>query len=219
MDDKQMMIDGKECRYWFRPNPDDYRKCSLRGKNDNCDEITDCFIKELLGKLALKEQECERLKKKLKPKLKNAHCAYFDGQTGWCKAKEFIRCNPIGCKLYTIDELSTIVDLQQQLDQIKEENEKLKKQVCSLRPELKFIIDKTCCKYNIEAKYYHEKIVEIINNLDKYERNLADIKEIAEPFCNACQEFELEKMGRNCMYCNYGKILQKIKEVLNGTNP
>ena len=65
MNDKQIMIDGKECRYWFRPNPDDYRKCSLRGKNDNCDEITDCFIKELLGKLALKEQENEELKKEL----------------------------------------------------------------------------------------------------------------------------------------------------------
>ena len=60
MTDKQI-IDGKECRYWFRPNPGDYRKCSLRGKNDNCDEITDCFIKELLGKLALKEQECKVL--------------------------------------------------------------------------------------------------------------------------------------------------------------
>ena len=65
MTDKQIIIDGKECRYWFRPNPDDYRKCSLRGKNDNCDEITDCFIKELLGKLALKEQECEELKNQL----------------------------------------------------------------------------------------------------------------------------------------------------------
>lgn len=62
MTNKQI-IDGKECRYWFRLNPDDYRKCSLRGKNDNCDEITDCFIKELLGKLALKEQECEQLKR------------------------------------------------------------------------------------------------------------------------------------------------------------
>ena len=63
MTDKQIMINGKECRYWFRPNPSDYRKCSLRGKNDNCDEINDCFIKELLGKLARKEQECEELKK------------------------------------------------------------------------------------------------------------------------------------------------------------
>ena len=62
MTDKQEKIDGKECRYWFRPNPGDYRRCALRGKDDNCDEIEDCFIKELLGKLAQKEQECERLK-------------------------------------------------------------------------------------------------------------------------------------------------------------
>lgn len=62
MKDKKIIINGKECRYWFRPNPDDYRKCSLRGKDDNCDEINDCFIKELLGKLALKEQECDELK-------------------------------------------------------------------------------------------------------------------------------------------------------------
>ena len=62
MTDKQIIIDGKECRYWFRPNPGDYRKCSLRGENDNCDEINDCFIKELLGKLARKEQECGELK-------------------------------------------------------------------------------------------------------------------------------------------------------------
>lgn len=65
MTDKQI-IDGKECRYWFRYNTDDYRKCSLRGKDDNCDEIKDCFVKELLGKLAQKEQECEELNTMLK---------------------------------------------------------------------------------------------------------------------------------------------------------
>ena len=58
-------IDGKECRYWFRPTPGDYRKCALRGKNDNCDEIEDCFIKELLGKLAQKEQDYEKVKQAL----------------------------------------------------------------------------------------------------------------------------------------------------------
>lgn len=47
---------------------------------------------------------------------------------------------------------------------------------------------------------------------DKYRKDLEEIKKIAEPFCNACQEFEPEKRGRNCMYCNYGKILQKISE-------
>lgn len=64
MTDKHI-INGKECRYWFRLNPSDYRKCSLRGENDNCDEIKDCFVKELLGKLALKEQECEKYKQTL----------------------------------------------------------------------------------------------------------------------------------------------------------
>ena len=59
-------IDGKECRYWFRPNPGDYRRCALRGKDDNCDEINDCFIKELLGKLAQKDEECKRLKEEIK---------------------------------------------------------------------------------------------------------------------------------------------------------
>ena len=65
MTDKQEKIDGKECRYWFRPTPGDYRKCALRGKNDNCDEIEDCFIKELLGKLAQKEQDYEKVKQTL----------------------------------------------------------------------------------------------------------------------------------------------------------
>ena len=80
-----------------------------------------------IKQLQAKEQECEELKNKLKPKLKNAHCTYFEGQTGLCKAKEFTRCNPVGCKLYTIDELSTIVDLQEQLNQLKKDNEQLKK--------------------------------------------------------------------------------------------
>lgn len=66
MTDKQKIIDGKECKYWFRLNPTDYRKCSLRGEHDNCDEIKDCFVKELLGKLALKKEECEKLYIQLK---------------------------------------------------------------------------------------------------------------------------------------------------------
>ena len=90
---------------------------------DKCTEYNNCYYKQLKRK----EQECERLKEKLNPKLKNAHCTYFEGQTGLCKAKEFTKCNPVNCKLYTIDELSTIVELQQQLDQLKAENEGLKK--------------------------------------------------------------------------------------------
>ena len=65
------------------------------------------------------------------------------------------------------EKTNAIIALGEQLKAKEQECEELKKQVCGLRPELKYIIDKTCSKYNIEAKYYHEKIVEIINNLDK----------------------------------------------------
>ena len=129
-------------------------------------------------------------------------------------------------------------ELTEQLDQLKAENDELKKQVCGLRPELKYIIDKTCCKYNINAKYYHEKIVEIINNLDqlkaeneelrnnlseslmfkfasqdneiqKLKQTLTEIKEIASPY---------NDMSGNCVIVNcfedMYKILQKISEVI-----
>lgn len=109
--------------------------------------------------------------------------------------------------------------------ELKAENEKLKKkQVCGLRPELKYIIDKICCKYNIEAKNYHEKIVEIINNLDKYEQVLTEIKEIAEeqiPYLDidkakTITEVEYDYAGKiyNLEQRMY-KILQKISEVKN----
>lgn len=47
----------------------------------------------------------------------------------------------------------------------------------------------------------------------KLKQTITDIKEIAEPFCNACQEHEPEKRDRDCMYCNYGKILQKNQRI------
>ena len=101
---------------------------------------------------------------------------------------------------------------KQQLDQLKAENEKLKKQVCGLRPELKYIIDKTCCKYNINAKYYHEKIIEIINNLDKYTQTLAEIKEIMKKHCRKCKKHKFYHF-QLCCTCKYTDILQKISEV------
>ena len=118
MTDKQIMIDGKECRYWFRLNPDDYRKCSLRGKDDNCDEIKDCFIKELLGKLALKEQEFEELKTKKeiidKLRAKEQECNNL---------KEELRCNRRSIKDLSIEssEICKILEkYKQALDEIEE---------------------------------------------------------------------------------------------------
>lgn len=62
-------------------------------------------------------------------------------------------------------------------------------------------------KANLKLCKYQEQ------QINKLATCIEQIKKIAEPFCNACQEFEPEKKGSNCMYCNYGKILQKISEV------
>ena len=189
MTDKQIIINNVDVsRCDFLAKEDDY--CSYSGEyraykgqcgcsdEEMCKDHPNCFYKKALNQLKCKEQECEELKEKYK---------WYDHY------KEQALYNKNLCN-----------EKSKQLDQLKAENEELKKQVCGLRPELKFIINKTCCKYNIEAKYYHEKIVEIINNLDKYERNLADIKEIAE---KAYDEF-----GNDVYGINPKQILQKISE-------
>lgn len=147
---------------------------------------------ELVDKYKAKEQECEELKSDL---------------TDLSKI--------IDCKN------GTILTFKEQLDQLKTENEKLKKQVCGLRPELKYIIDKTCSKYNIEAKYYHEKIVEIINNLNKLSKILIEIKEIARvnsintcwTAINLCEDCnEIKECGLQSPFEKLKAILQKISE-------
>ena len=91
--------------------------------------------------------------------------------------------------------------LQQQIDQLKEE---LKEQTCGLRPELKRLINKICRKYDIEAKTYHEKIVEIIHSLDDYNQALIDIEEILKQGIKIHDDIIVSK-----------QILQKAREVEN----
>lgn len=133
--------------------------------------------------------------------------------------------NRIYCIQNIGDPKSLIKAIREQNEYIQakeQECEKLKKQVCGLRPELKFIIDKTCCKYNIEAKNYHEKIVEIINNLEKLKTALIEIKEIAEIEIE-CKTYEIENDCFNETRCKAlnehidftKQILQKISEVEN----
>ena len=66
-----------------------------------------------------------------------------------------------------------------------------------------------------EKNKWVEKYNDLGQDFDQLKQTLTEIKEIAEPFCNACQEFEPEKSKNciNCTYCNYNKILQKISEV------
>ena len=144
-------------------------------------------------------------------------CEAIDNDSGWCSFWEENCAKNPDCihKKYLRKE---------------QECEELKKRVCGLRPELKYIIDKTCCQYNINAKYYHEKIVEIINNLDKYKETLIEIKKIAEFYANSTvgdkQEdgtfkVDLEQCTKlGTVYYTYdprpaNQILQKISEVIN----
>ena len=93
--------------------------------------------------------------------------------------------------------------LYKQLKAKEQECEELKKQVEIFTRQLE--------KANKEVIKEKEKNAKQRQKNEKYEQTLTEIKEIAEPFCDACQEFEPEK-NKICMYCNYGKILQKISE-------
>ncbi len=165
-----------------------------------------------------KEEECEKLKEKLKPKLKNAYCAYFEGQTGLCRAKEFKKCNPVNCKLYTVDELSTILDLQEQLQaeqqKVKELEEKLQNEslkTCPICGEV-FLTPKGC-ELEEKVKKSDETIdnllkiqYELAANCQKYTQALEEIKDIAEKLLKCVNDDFEDSIGH--------EILQKC-EVLN----
>lgn len=93
-----------------------------------------------------------------------------------------------------------------QLKRKEQECEELKEKVEELRQGLV-----NCDKERNLQEANSEFRQRVIN---RYKQTLAEIKEIAEPYCNACSEFGYGK-GKYCKYCNYSKILQKISEVEN----
>ena len=152
------------------------------------------FLEKILKYIETKEKECKKLKTEneilkmeLKPKLKNAHCSYFEGQTGLCKAKEFIRCNPVNCKLYTIDELSTILELQDKLKTKEQECEKLKEKLCKAAEENKFqfVLREENANYE-QTLDEIDKIAHKKRDFDLTGRStglLIEICKVAEDFC------------------------------------
>ena len=128
-------------------------------------------------------------------KRKERECAY------WKKANDDKNklLSKLGCPTTATARREVLV-LQQQIDQL---NEELKEQTGGLRPELKRLINKICRKYDIEAKTYHEKIVEIIHSLDDYNQALIDIEEILKQGIKIHDDIIVNK-----------QILQKISEVV-----
>lgn len=205
MTDKQIIIDGIDvsgCKYY--DDLDCYAERDSCGYPLDCKDNPKCYYKQLTRK----KQECEELN----------DLANHNGRV----------CNE---RLDKLDELEhDINELNEQLDQLKAENEELQYQLRCVTGREK--------EYRKNSDFWekrHDKLKEqffqlrVENDLYKnahkteqdrrrsYENALAEIKEIAEPFCETCQKFEPEKKDRNniyCRFCNYGKILQKISEVL-----
>ena len=142
---------------------------------ESCQNIKNCHYKQL--KRA--EQECERLKRQY-----NCYaCDTCNGKEDYINLKR--HCENAIKSLHSKQASYETMQVEwneakNEVKKLKKENEELKKQACGLRPEIKYIINEICCKYNINAKYYHEKIVEIINNLDQLKQVLQEIKKIAQ---------------------------------------
>lgn len=157
-----------------------------------------CYFKQL----SRAKEENEKLKyqneilnKKLEPKLKNAHCVYFEGQTGLCRAKEFVKCNPVNCELYTIDELSTILDLQNKLQAKEQECEELKKEKAEIKkylgisdePILQRLEDPQEFKDELKISEYNYK--HALDEIEEYcEKILSDLLHYSQGTVNTAEK-------------------------------
>lgn len=110
-------------------------------------------------------------------------------------------------KNYSYYRAICIVNIQDKLDlvnELEQECERSRKRISDLEERI--------INHSNEVEEYCSRMADKNRKCEKYEQALEEIKEIAEQFCNACQEFEPEKKSSNCMYCNYGKILDIINK-------
>lgn len=158
------------------PNADDDELFTAVFNSEYIDKL-----KEVVEQLKSKEQECEKLRFPMKDInyaiLTKEEFENFDQ----LKAEVELLRQYKGSKQASYETMQREWnEAKNEVKKLKTEKEELKKQACGLRPEIKYIINEICCKYNINAKYYHEKIVEIINNLDQLKQVLQEIKKIAQ---------------------------------------
>ena len=130
--------------------------------------------------------------------IKNAHCKFFEGQTGLCNAKEFTKCNPVNCKLYTIDELSTILELQDKLKHKEQECKELKREMAfgnngKLSDKIRAIVFKN-------LNYENSKYKQALDEIEEF------IKSQLDDFGN--DVYSMDKSAIN----NIQDIINKVKE-------
>ena len=204
-------------------NPNCYYK-QLQREKQSSQESRDTSIKEfnraeeLNTLLKHKQQECDRLKHDndyqvgaLEKTIDNLTAENEDLERLYKELQDdMLACNK--CR--------ATIKLQQQLDQLKEDNEELKKQLqaqCAFtRHEQKLIYcvayDETC-KTGNDCK--QQKC--IFKDNIKLKQTLAEIKEIAKNMNNECfyDDFECKDcdMKNGCTYFNKKQILQKISAI------
>ena len=220
---EQIIIDGVDvsgCDELVKQD-DNILICEITGYL--CDDRQNCYYKQLKRS----EAQCEAmfvthtdLEKKYKAK--EQECERLEYEVGSLENdRDILHDESDQLKAQLLDQEAETLKAGGIIETLTKENEQLKKQACGLRPELKYIIDKTCCKYHINAKYYHEKIVEIINNLDKYTQTLIEIKEIARvnsintcwTAINLCADCdEIKECGLQSPFEKLKAIIQKISE-------
>ena len=118
------------------------------------------------------------------------------------QAKEFTKCNPVNCKLYTIDELSTILGLQNRNAKLEQECEELKKQLQN--PEVAVALtDVRTGEREVWRK--------LGSKAQKYKKALEEIESLCKnEACAPCKELE---ENDHCDEC-HGKI---ILDIINKT--
>lgn len=136
--------------------------------------------------------------------IKNADCKFFEGQTGLCKAKEFTICNPINCKLYTIDELSTILELQKKLQAKEQLSVKQSHELIRLRKERQ------------ENKQKNVNLLQKNEELEKQLENEKQALDEIENYVRDNSDFDKnDKLTSNTGAYDILEIINKAKAVSN----
>lgn len=165
-------------------------------------QVSYCNVDECKTVISLKNEVAE-LEKRLKYEFDETLVSYSNLIDDLTKEKESLEA-----KLHDLRQLRQLDSearerLTEQLNEALERNKELQ----------------ICYKSHVNLLNLEEEITtKLTNKIMKMESILNRIHQIAKPFCDECKEFNELHKERDCMYCNYGKILDEISkyEELNG---
>ena len=208
MTDKQIIIDVSDCSELCGTKCHILMSCTNTSKSDSCSEMPNCYYKQLKAK----EQECETLASQLDFEVQKKECLEQECE----RLKKIIneaKNSKLDLKSFLVGE-AVQNEYEQQLDQLKAENEELKEEQNKKRDHY-FIIS------NENARLQDEKArlgYKLNSEIQKLKQTLTEIKEIAErdkEFCIKCNG----NKEIDCVECIEGgrallanEILQKISE-------